>query len=548
MRSKSVILIVLCLANFMGSCNATDFNDPAGGGLGTTSGGSPVSQQTPVALTTSAAGASAASLTLQSKEILMTSTNLFRDLGLIAQSQMVTAASGTGSGACTDYGTYDYDRVYSGGQYQVVYTFKLCRENDFQYDGSFLANGTPASVTGQMVSLNILNFKNNYTTLISSLVASGMSFRMAGNGDALNGIHTITMNGTMAAFDYYTLGQHTMTFTALASGIAVTTDAATNTRSTSMTANGRYSVQRANRTTITYQGFIVNVQKQLATNIEDVGISGRLVTDITPNSGIEGVFDVTTSIPIRTALVPYPPKTTQGTLTLNSAATVQYGASDTIDVSVAGDTTLSYTKEFMLMKLGDFYAMEQQLPTVSGVIGTASGTVMSISALSTGPALNCYTDVHVSYFLSTAPTATIPNWYVHWSSGLSSCVPQTAIPYQEATSSTGVATDPCDVGLDINGAATDITSGGVEHFLASALPAGYYVLSINNYSCPTTVANDATILVGDYLFGPYHCTYATSDGDGSTQSAWCRLADIRVNASGVIDVLAPDATLVPWHP
>jgi hypothetical protein len=193
--------------------------------------------------------------------------------------------------------------------------------------------------------------------------------------------------------------------------------------------------------------------------------------------------------------------------------------------------------------------MEQQLPIVSGTTGTASGTIMSLSALSSGPSLNCYTDVHVNYFNTTSPVPATPiNWYVHWASNLSTCAPQVNIPYQEATSSTGVAGDPCDVGLDINGAATDITSGGVEHFLAAALPVGYYVMSIDNYNCATSVVNDATLLVGDYLFGPYNCTYSASDIDGNTPGAWCRIADIRVNASGVVDVLAPDVTLPPWHP
>jgi hypothetical protein len=550
MKSKRVVSIVLFSVIFLGSCSGTDFNGSAGGGGGTT-GTLPGSQQTPVVLTTSADGASATSLILQSKELLMTSTNLFKNLGFLAQSQMVTAASGTGSGVCTDYGTYNYTRTYSGGQYTMIYTFNLCRESDFQYDGSLTAIGTPATFTEYIAGLKILNFKNNYTTLIGSMVGSSLSVKMAGTGDAVNGQYTITMNGSMVAFDYYTLGQHSMIFTALVSGITVTTDGVTNIRSTNVTANGKYSVQRTNTKKITYQSFSVNTQKQLVTNIEDVSISGRLITDTTPNSGLEGVLDVTTVTSIRTALVPYPPTTTQGTVVTNSSATAQYGAVNSIIVSVGTDTPQSFAKEFMLMKQSDFYAMEQQLPLVSGTTGTASGTVMSISALSTGPsssALNCYTDVHVSYFLSTAPTATIPNWYVHWNSNLNTCVPQAGIPYQEATSSTGIATNPCDVGLDINGAATDITSGGVEHFLAAALPTGYYVLSIDNYSCATTVTNDATILVGDYLFGPYNCTYTSSDVDGSTPGAWCRLADIRVNASGVIDVLAPDGAIPPWHP
>lgn len=549
MRNKLAVSMVLFAAIFLGSCSGTDFNGLVGGGGGTT-GTLPGSQQTPVALTTSADGASAASLILQSKELLVTSTNLFKNLGFLAQSQMVTAASGTGSGVCTDYGTYNYTRTYSGGQYTMIYSFNLCRESDFQYDGDLTAIGTPAAFTEYMAGLKILNFKNNYTTLIGSLVASSMSVKMAGTGDDVDGQYTITMNGSMAAFDYYTLGQHSLSFAALVSVFTVTTDGITNIRLTNVTANGKYSALRTNTKRITYQGFSVNIQKQLLTNVEDVSISGRLITDTTPNSGLEGVLDVTTVTPIQTMLVPYPPTTTQGTVVTNSTATVQYGAVNTIVVSVGTDTPQSFAKEFILMKQNDFYAMEQQLPIVSGATGTASGTIMSISALSSAPsssALNCYTDVHVSYFLSTAPTATIPDWYVHWASGLNTCVPQAGIPYQEATSSTGVATNPCDVGLDINGAATDITSGGVEHFLAAALPTGYYVLSIDNYSCATTVTNDATILVGDYLFGPYNCTYSSSDVDGITPGAWCRLADIRVNG-GVIDVLAPDGAIPPWHP
>jgi hypothetical protein len=374
---------------------------------------------------------------------------------------------------------------------------------------------------------------------------------MMGTGDVANGSYSVNANGIISAFDYYSLGQHTMIFTKLVTNVSVTSDVATSIRDTSMTTNGKYSVRRLTTTTaINYVGFTVTSQKQLLANIEDVSIGGRIATDRTPNSGFEGVFDVATAVPIRTVLSPYPPMTTQGMLVTNSTATVQYGAADSIDVDVAGDVTITFAKEFMLLKVGDFYAMEQQLPIVSGTTGTATGSVMSISALSTGPALTCYTDVHVSYFNTVSPVLATPiNWFVHWASGLTTCTPQASIPYQEATSSTGIATGLCDVGLDINGNAMDITSGGVEHFLAAAMPTGYYVLSINNYSCANTVVNDATILVGDYLFGPYSCTYSAFDGDGSTPGAWCRLADIRVNASGVIDVLSPDAVnLVPWHP
>jgi len=536
----SILAAVLLAGTIIAACSVADISPVASRGL------------SPAVITTSLQGAQAASAIIQSRELIVTSTQLFKSLGFIAQSQMVSTVSGTGTGTCADYGSYNYARVYNtNGTYSLSFTFSQCRESDFQYDGTYSAIGTTAQFTGGLGSLKILNFKNNYTTLIGSLVASGLSYQMVGSGNAANGNYTFLANGGIQAFDYYSLGQHNMTFSALVTDFTVSTDVATSIQTSVFTANGLYSVTRLNSTTgITYTNFTVNAQKQLLTNIEDITIAGRIVVSRNASSGFSGMFDIATPTPIKTVLVPYPPTTTQGTMVTNNSATAQYGNPDTIIVSVGTDTPQSFAKEFMLIKQGDFYAMEQQLPIVSGTTGTASGTVMSISALSSGPSaisLDCYTDVHVSYFISTAPTTTIPDWYVHWASGLNTCVPQAGIPYQEATSSTGVATNPCDVGLDINGADTDITSGGVEHFLAAALPTGYYILSIDNYSCATTVTNDATILVGDYLFGPYNCTYSSSDLDGSTPGAWCRLADIRVNG-GVIDVLAPDGAIPPWHP
>lgn len=538
--------IVFIIFIFAG-CNGYDSNggiiNPPGGSTGGT-------VQTPVTLATTTDGAQAMSLILQSKEALRSSVDIFTSLGFMAQSQMVSAASGTGTVSCADYGTYAFNRTYSNNTYNLTLTFALCRDKGFQYDGGFTAYGTPNNLRGNLGGLKILNFKNNYSTLIGSINAVTANYTMAGTGDASNGDYLITANGTLAAFDYYSLGQHTVTFTSLATNATFTTSGSTKTRT--ITANGKYSARRQTTTTaVTYTNFSIVESTDTALSRTDEQLSGRISIDRTPNSGLEGVLDATTPTAIRTDFSSYPPITTQGIIVTNTTASATYGASDTIDVSVAGDTTATYAKEFILMKTGDFYGMEQQLPIVSGTTGTATGTVMSISALSTAPSstdLNCYTDVHVSYFVSTAPTSTVPDWYVHWASNLDTCVPQTGIPYQEATSSTGNPSDPCDVGLDINGSAQDISSGGVEHFLAASLPVGYYILSINNYSCSTLVTNTATVLIGDYLFGPYTCTYTAADGDGSTPGAWCRLADIRVNASGVIDVLTPDPLLPPWHP
>jgi hypothetical protein len=546
-----MIGVVFAFSGIVSACSSYDFNGSRPTGNASTS----TTSQTPAVITTSAEGAEAFSLIFQSKELLKTSTHLFRDLGFITQSQMVSTVSGSGTGACADYGAYDYTRTYnSNGTYFMAFTFKLCRQNDFQFDGAYSANGTPDSLTGRLSSgLTILNFKNNYATLIGSIVGSSLSFQMAGSGDANNSAYLITANGGLSAYDYYSLGRHVLTFSELVSSVSISTDLLVSIQTSTITASGKYSARtQTETTTVTYDNFAVITARDLSTNIDDMSMQGRASVDHTPNAGLEGAFDVNTATAVRTDESSYPPITTQGTLVTNSAATAQFGALDTIDINVAGDTPLTFAKEFILMKNPDFYAMEQQLPIVSGSTGTASGSIMSISALSTGPTttdLACYTDVHVSYYNITNPVpADTILWYVHWNSGLSTCVPQANIPYQEATSSTGVATDPCDVGLDINGADQDITSGGVEHFLAANLPAGYYILSINNYSCATSVSNTATVLIGDYLFGPYNCTYTSADGDGSTPGAWCRLTDVRVNSDGSVDVIAPDASLVPWHP
>jgi hypothetical protein len=550
-----VILILGALLLFSCSTGSSGPGLVGNTGTNTTNG----QNQSPTIITTSGDGAAAAALVLQSKELAVTSTTLFKNLGLIAQSQMASATTVTGSGSCSDYGTYSYNRIYNNtsGNYNVVISFSLCREAGFQYDGNYAAYGKPSQFTGRLGGLKIMNFKNNYTTLIGSLVGASVSYKMEGSGNAANATYTITANGSMQAFDYYSLGKHTMTFSNLKTDYVVSTDSTVNIQSSSITANGKYSVKHlTNTTSITYADFTVNIQKQTTTDIEDLGIIGRVITDRTPNSIFEGVFDIVTTVPIRTLSSPYPAKTTQGTFVINNAATVQYGAVNTIAVASLGDAPINYAKEFMLMKQSDLYAMEQQLPIVSGLTGTASGNIMSISALSTGSTtsdLNCYTDVHVKYYNAASlpmPPVVVPDnylWIVHWNSNLNTCATTTVIPYQEATSSTGVTTDTCDVGLDINGAAQDIASGGVEHFLAAALPAGYYVLSIDNYSCPLTVTNAATLLVGDYLFGPYSCAYSSSDIDGSNPGAWCRLADVRVNLDRSIDVLAPNLALTPWH-
>ena len=135
-----VWLPLLCLI----SCSSSGSGPIAVGTPGSpTTPTTPDQNQTPTAITSSADGAEAAALVLQSRELVVTGTTLFKNLGFIAKTYMVSAATVTGSGSCKDYGTYDYNSLYNtgSGKYNVVITFSLCREEGFQYDGNYAAYG-----------------------------------------------------------------------------------------------------------------------------------------------------------------------------------------------------------------------------------------------------------------------------------------------------------------------------------------------------------------------------------------------------------------------
>jgi hypothetical protein len=125
------------------------------------------------------------------------------------------------------------------------------------------------------------------------------------------------------------------------------------------------------------------------------------------------------------------------------------------------------------------------------------------------------------------------------------CTSPNDVHFEQALDITGDGI--CDVGLDINGADYDSTAGGLEHFIATILPEGYYVVSMNNYSCPTTVSNTVTISIGDKVFGPYTTTFTTADGEGQDPSAWFAVADIVVDSNGNATVKAHDPALPLWH-
>jgi hypothetical protein len=235
---------------------------------------------------------------------------------------------------------------------------------------------------------------------------------------------------------------------------------------------------------------------------------------------------------------------------VNTNADIVFNSDGTITVSIlsGGTTTVvaSNVEPYELAGLCDFQTMDEQAPVSTAGTGTASGDTMTVTSLSSGQSLSCWTDIHVNYYSSATPTVgTEGTWYIDWNVSDSSTVPAGSnLQQYRDIDGDGIA----DVGLDINGYDYDNVADGLEHFSAYKLPEGYYVISMNNFSCPTTVSNKVNVQIGGSVFGPVTCTYVAA-GEYADLGAWCRVADVIVTSSGVTVNLGSDVdmSLEPWH-
>lgn len=535
----------------LGGCEVDLLEPPAGAG-----------PPQPAVIITSADGAKAASQVMQTAELFSTSANLFYNLGthsmhVISSDPTVTL---TAPVPCGDYGQYTYTgTVDETGKYSLELSYALCREEGFQFDGKVIASGTASdlSVTlGGTSYLRLIDYDgDSYSALTGIVTLTGLSYRMTAQTGA-TGAYVIKPSGSMEVFDYVTLGAYTVIFGTVQYNYTINTTS--TSRATSVIVDG--SMRQAwtgGSATLQLSGFEVLKTEQAAGASYasgDLSVFGTATYDFgSPTTGLEGILTVDTITPQHTTYATG--ATNAGTISFSGTgtATAQYNANSSIDVAAAGAAPVSFAGQYYLNTLVAIYGFEQTTPTLMGTTGTvsplkATGSIwpatMTVTALSSGQNLSCYTDVHV-YYYDPADLTTIA-WYVDWNIGLvNGCTTPAGIPFEEARDVNGNGT--CDAGLDINGADVDLTSGGVEHFTATDLSEGYYVISINNYSCGTDVTNQATIIIGDYLFGTYNCAYTASDGDGTNPDAWCRLADIRVNSDGTADVLSPNASYGVGH-
>ena len=523
---------------------------------------------TPAVFTTGTQGAQAASAIAQARDLVFTGTQLFKDLADIGLSRMTTPVPSTPTSvACTDGGTYSYSGTFTAPSYALTLAFNGCRMGGYQYVGTYTLSGTPTNFTITLGSgsatFNIFNFNSSYTVLLAYLKAN-LSFTMTGAGTLPNTACTITSTGSINTFDYFLLDTYTMTFSGLKSDYTFSTNATTLDQTTSITANGSFSESWAAQTkslSIGLTNFQVDRVKLNATvppySEDDTSVSGRIAFSFNPRSfGFAGLFDVVTQTPVH--YVYGPPKTTNvGTVVINGTATAQYTGGGSVDVTVIGDPTAqSYINEYTLMKVSDYAAMEQDKPPLLGPtsLSPVTGSTMAITLTWVGPSGTSTSDMdlHLKYYNTAPPPAAPadPIWHLDWHQGKTypgstgSCTDPIGIAFSDAfdfdTGHTGV----CDVGLDF-----DTTTGyGPEHITDLKLLNGYYVVSVNSFSLHTDASATLylSVHIGDNIFGPYTATLSAADGEGTDSASWFRVADVRANANGTVDVLAPDATVDPW--
>lgn len=523
-------------------------------------------------LSTTTQAAQVASATAQSRELILTSTMLFKDLADIGLGHLTPALATTPTGTvtCSDGGSYSYSGTYTApSTYSLALTFNGCRDLGFQFVGDYQLTGTPANFTvalGGASSFNIFNFDRAYTTLLAYLKAN-VSFTMVSSGTLPVSSYAISASGSITSFDYFLLNTFGMTMSALRSSVVETTNANLDI-STTIVTNGGFSESwssgaGSSLAQMIFTNFTVNktqvnaaVAPATSYTTNTRSVDGRVSYAFIPSSfGYSGLFDIVTLTPIQYSNAA-PLQTSLGQLTTNGTSTTLYNAGSDVDIIVSSLTssvtsTLNFTNEYNLMKVTDFAAMEQDKPPLipppapGSPVSLPSGTTLAVTLTWVGPSGSSTSDMdlHLHYYSSTTPTAGDPKtWTVHWSGG-KTCTDPIGLPFGDALDLDGNGS--CDAGLDFD----DTNGFGPEHITDLKLIPGYYIASVDSYSLsaaeyPTTLY--VSLHIGDDIFGPYISTLSASDGDGSSPAAWYHVADIRVNSNGTIDVMAPDPALPPW--
>ena len=493
---------------------------------------------------------------------------------LASRAGTIRAAAG-GTINCVDAGTAVYTiNSASAGSFNVTITFTGCRENDTQIDGQYIFTGTTGTsgTTGTTATLDITlgsantpftieDFSTGYGSVISRATSTALSLGINIAESASSLTYTMNASGAMTLYDEFTGNNYTITFSNGFNDVYALLSAGTgSTSSFSITANGSYAESwTTSGVTTSVSSMFSNLALTLTFNStsEALSINGQYTITFTPASCLNGTFSFVTNTPVQVSVATG--LTDQGSITINGVTTITFNANGTITVTTAG-VSQTYNSVYALDQECPIATLDEPAPLSSGSTGTTtvptSGTAMTITLTwnETGNTAvsNDDMDLHLNYYNVTAPTgSTQPTWHVDWdlSSGTSTTVianlctaPAGVTSYRSALDLTGAGN--CDVLLDQD----NVVGFGPEHIIATMLPAGYYVVSINNYSFHGDTSEDVkvTIEIGNSLFGPFTSTMTAADGEGSDPASWFGAADIVVSSSGVATVRAHNPSLLPW--
>jgi hypothetical protein len=544
----------------MGSGSATTFQNLGQIGLSSTVGAPPMKIAGAHTLDPGLAKSAKLSAKLAKSKALNKAVSAFKKARALGATQTIPSTSVD----CADGGTITFSGQYDdvAGTFDLTLTAANCKEDGTKIDGTISLNATISSSGDSFTITETLGTSASKLTLLEfsdlaySVLVSKMEtvLTLTLSGSATGGVMTtVTMgaNGTMTVKDYLNQGTYAMTFTNMS--IVVSDTAATSGVVTlAITVDGGFSeswtdASVTNGVSMTFSQFAINdVFASASAAAFDETISGGFSIDFTPDNCFEGSYVFETVTPIHYKA---DGTTSAGQLKINTVVVVVYNSSGTITVTMDGTQVYS-GDEYGLATVCEFQTLDEPAPSTSGDTGTASGnsmTVTSVSSIPAGGTLDCYTDLHVNYYSSaTSPGASTAAWYVDWHVNDGSTIPAGS-NFQQYLDIDVPADGVADVGLDINGSDYDSTSGGIEHFSAYKLPVGYYVISMNNYSCAAAVTNTVNIQIGSDVFGPYDCSYTASDGEsGANSAAWCAVADVVVTSSGAT-VQAHAAALPLWH-
>lgn len=474
-----------------------------------------------------------------------------------------------GSGNCTDGGTFTYAGSYDDATFAFSQdvTFNNCREEGTQYNGTISVSGsfsnTGSTFTMTMGSgtepFEMLEFDNNYATLVSSMSMPGTSISFTTSMASQTSITmTMTATGSMNIRDYLAQEDYSMTFTSFKNDLGLTMDATTGMpTAASIITNGGFSetwtdAGGSHSISATFTNYRIDVT--MTSTYEEISISGQVVIDFSQVSCFEGTFVFQTQTPVRYDYAMG--HESQGHIIINGNTHLIWDMGTiTVWVDLDGDNTqdagetTDYASEYLLGQVCDFATFDEETPTTQS--GSGGGTVSGVPSMTTTltwDSPNSDMDLHLSYYNTQNPPAgSSPTWHLYFGSGPGgACSSDNAIWTDTDIDGVIDAGETVYALLDLD----DCSGYGPEHItMGSPLPQGYYIVFVDPWdmcgasACDTSSTVNVSIQLGNNIF-TFGQQQFTSDLDPDYM-----VAGITVDSSGNATIATPRSDLnTGWAP